>query len=762
MHITDRVRNIRIEIRGKVQGVGFRPFIFRQAKKYNLNGYVVNTTAGVLIEIAGNDNLIDNFLKSIQKDKPKLAEINNFKVTDIKSSVFSSFNIRNSIRTNTGPASILPDIASCPECVSEIFDPENRRYHYPFTNCTNCGPRYSIIESLPYDRENTTMNIFEMCSQCREEYENPNDRRFHAQPIACPVCGPHLILLDKYSNTINSQYDAIEKSVEILRSGKILAIKGLGGFQFLVNAKDDQAINNLRTRKKRERKPLALMIPDIAMLDELCTPSDEEIALLQTVESPIVLINKNVNNNIIAPNVAPNNYSLGVMLPYTPLHHLLMHEFNDPIVCTSGNFSEEPIIINNEDAIQRLKPIADYFLVHNRPIARPVDDSVAIIISGRPSIIRNARGYAPTEIDIEYSDRNILAVGSHMKNTIALKSGNRCYISQHIGDLNSKLTYNTFTETINTMTALYGITPDSVMSDKHQEYLSTIYAHSLEKPVIPVQHHYAHLLSCMLENHLKPPVLGVVLDGTGLGDDNTIWGGEFLAAYDNHFERIGHLKQFQMPGGDKAALEPRRSALSILYSIFGNDAFTLRDCHSTNAFIKEELVIIHKMLQQNINSPLTSSMGRLFDAVSSLLGLCQISDYEAEAAMNLEWAAAGISTDYYYEYDIVKNNHTYIIDWRLIIENLLTDIKNQTDIKLIATKFHNTIAEIIISMVKLVKIEQVAMTGGCFQNKYLTERIIYRLNQEKYEPYWHHLIPANDGGISAGQLNAGVISNKRK
>jgi hydrogenase maturation protein HypF len=762
LQITGKRKNVKIEIRGRVQGVGFRPFIFNQAIAYNLSGYVVNTNSGVLIEISGSDESIESFINSVKSEKPKLSVIESLATSESNRSVFNSFNILNSVKSVDGITSVLPDIATCPDCIEDIFTPANRRYLYPFTNCTNCGPRYSIIESLPYDRQNITMKIFSMCEKCRAEYENHRDRRFHAQPIACPDCGPHIELWDNSGKIINSKFDAIERCAEFLHHGRIVALKGLGGFQFLANARDDDAVELLRIRKRRAKKPLAIMIHSVDDLGKICHSTNEEICLLQAEISPIVLIDKSANNSYIAPGVAPDCSCFGVMLPYTPLHHLLMHQLDFPIVCTSGNISDEPIVIDEREAIGQLGKIADYFLVHNRPIFRAVDDSVVRIIAGQSSIIRSARGYVPVEIDIGQNNPGLLAVGSHLKNTIAITSGNKCIISQHIGDLGSRQTHEFFINTINGMTSLYRTENGKVICDKHPEYHSTVYAQTLDKPLVEVQHHYAHLMSCMLENRLEPPVLGIIFDGAGLGDDNLIWGGEFLVAHEDGYERAGHLRSYRLPGGDMAALEPRRVAISMLYDLYGEKAFSLTECHSIRAFDKNELVMIGNMLKRNFNCPVTSSMGRLFDAVSSLLGLCQKSDYEAEAAVVLESKTAGISFDDFYKFEIETSKIPYTIDWRPVIENILFDMQNRMAIKTIAAKFHNAVVEMTLSMAKLSGLNQVALTGGCFQNKYLAEKTICRLRQENFVPYWHNRIPANDGGISAGQIAAGLIRMKGK
>jgi hydrogenase maturation protein HypF len=525
------MKRIKIKIQGAVQGVGFRPFIYRLAAELQLKGWVINSSQGVFIEAEGNLPELESFLVRIYKEKPPQAFIQSLEHSLLDPAGYRKFEIRQSEETGKKTALVLPDIATCPDCLREIFDPGDRRYYYPFTNCTNCGPRFSIIEALPYDRLNTTMKKFPMCERCRSEYENPADRRFHAQPNACPDCGPQLEFWDNAGNVIASRQDALLSSVQVIREGKIVAIKGLGGFHLMVDAANPEAVQRLRLRKRREEKPFALMFPSLEDIKQHCFVSNLEERLLLSAESPIVLLQRRQQSQIrnpkseIAEGVVPGNPYLGVLLPYTPLHYILMDELGFPVVATSGNISDEPICFEEHEALKRLGDIADFFMVHNRPIIRHVDDSIARIMAGRELIIRRARGYAPLPITLKNSLPPTLAVGAHLKNTVAMAVKNQVFISQHIGDLETEASYRAFREVIDSFSRLYETEPVSVVCDGHPDYLSTQYARERGLPLTTVQHHYAHILSCMAENELEPPVLGISWDGTGYGSDGTIWGG---------------------------------------------------------------------------------------------------------------------------------------------------------------------------------------------------------------------------------------------
>jgi hydrogenase maturation protein HypF len=750
-----------------VQGVGFRPFIYRLAAEEGLAGWVVNSAQGVIIEVESDKPALEKFLLRIEKEKPPLSFIQSLEYAFLDPCGFSSFEILKSDHQGEKTALVLPDIATCPDCAREIFDPSNRRYRYPFTNCTNCGPRFSIIEALPYDRASTTMKSFEMCEACKEEYENPLDRRFHAQPTACPECGPHLELWMPDGSLAASRYRALLDTVDELRDGKIVALKGLGGFQLIADASNESAIEALRARKGREEKPFAVMFPSLDMVREECLVMPAEERLLRSPEAPIVLLNRNrvsiSRRSFIAPSVAPNNPYLGVMLPYTPLHHILMNELGFPIVATSGNLSDEPICIDEHEALERLQGIADVFLVHNRPIERHVDDSVVRIINGRMLVLRRARGFAPLPLHCKSgNDVTVLAVGGHLKNSIAMNVGSNVFISQHIGDLDTQQSCSAFQKVVGDFQRLYDVSPQLIACDLHPDYVSTKFARERTEPKVEVQHHYAHVAACMAENDIEGSALGVAWDGTGYGLDDTIWGGEFLLTDADSFRRFATFKPFPLPGGELAIQEPRRTAIGLLYALFGEDSLlTLRNA-STDAFSAQKLQVLQRMLVRTINSPLTSSAGRLFDAVASIAGIRQRTSFEGQAAMELEFALAGETTDERYEFAITSSRAPesgapmYCVDWKEMIVAIITEATDKVRSSLLAAKFHNTMTEVIVKIAQLAGERRVVLTGGCFQNKYLTERTVLRLEQEGFHPYWHQLVPPNDGGIAYGQVCAAL------
>lgn len=748
-----------ITVRGAVQGVGFRPFIYRLATEMALKGYVLNSPSGVSIELEGEKSLLDDFLLRLEKEKPSRAIITSLEFSFLDPIGFEKFEIKESKQGGEIYTLILPDIAVCSDCLAEMFDPKDRRYLYPFINCTNCGPRFSIIESLPYDRPNTSMKIFQMCEDCRKEYGNPLDRRFHAQPIACPVCGPHIELQNVDGKTLSSDNIALKEVVDLICQGKIIALKGLGGFQLLCDARSNNAVEQLRFRKHREEKPFALMFPTIASVKELCLVNHFEERLLLSPESPIVLLK--VQNQIehrgprISSLVAPNNPYLGVMLAYTPLHHLLMRELNFPIVATSGNLSDEPMCIDEKEALNRLSGIADYFLVHNRPIVRQVDDSLVRVLFGRESVLRRARGYAPLPISLNGKNsgsNSIIAVGGHLKNTVALKKGNDVFISQHIGDLETEESYSAFIKVIDDFKQLYEIQNPDVVCDMHADYLSSKYARKVSNNVIEVQHHEAHIAACRAENQVSGAALGVAWDGTGLGLDGTIWGGEFFSSRDDGFKHFAQFRKFPLPGGEAAIKEPRRSALGLLYAAFGESIFEENkylDILSVK-FSKTELQSLRRMLDRKFNCPVTSSVGRLFDAVSSLVGISDITKFEGQSAMKLEFSVDP-KIDDSYSFDII-DGELLIIDWKIMIDCILSEISNKTDPSVISSKFHNTLAHIILKVAQLLGENKIVLSGGCFQNVCLLQTSVKLLEQKGYKVYWHQRIPPNDGGISLGQI----------
>jgi hydrogenase maturation protein HypF len=758
-----RPLRVRVTIGGAVQGVGFRPFVYRLANDLDLKGWVSNSAQGVLIEAEGAQDRLAEFLRRVQTDKPPLALIQDAQQTFIDPVGDSVFEIHDSETNGHKTTLVLPDIATCPECHHEIFDPANRRYLYPFTNCTNCGPRYTIIGSLPYDRPNTTMKHFAMCEECRAEYENPLDRRFHAQPNACPKCGPHLELWDKTGHLLVGRHDALIQAANALRNGAIVAIKGLGGFQLVVDARNEAAVSALRHRKRREEKPFALMVPSLEMVRDQCETSDLEMSLLRSPEAPIVLLWRKQDiprcgHCRIARSVAPDNLYLGVMLPYTPLHHILMAELQFPIVATSGNLSDEPICIDEHEALERLSGIADLFLVHNRPIVRHVDDSVVRVMAGRQMVVRRARGYAPLPIRVRDPLPPLVAAGAHLKNTVAVAHGQNVFISQHIGDLETVQAFEASKRAAADLQKLYDLRPVAAVCDLHPDYLSTQAAEASGLPVIHVQHHYAHVLACMAEHDIEPPVLGVSWDGTGYGTDGTIWGGEFLRVGESGFERVAHLRPFRIPGSDRAVKEPRRVAIGLLYEMFGDDVFAMDLLAPVKAFLPKELSVLKAMLREGINSPITSSAGRLFDAMASILGLRQCVSFEGQAAMQLEFAAAHIATHGHYPFDIRSEE----VDWEPMIRAVLDDKRHHVPTGIIAARFHLALGEMIVAVARIVGAARVVLTGGCFQNCYLVERTIQRLQEEGFRPFWHEHVPTNDGGIALGQIVAAARELRRE
>lgn len=755
------IRRAQIVVEGAVQGVGFRPFIYRLAEEMRLPGWVSNTPQGVVIEVEGASPQLDEFARRIELEKPPHACIQSLRRSDCDPTGYTGFEIRASSSVGKRTALLLPDLATCEECRVELFDPQNRRFLYPFTNCTHCGPRFSIIESLPYDRPNTSMKIFPMCSECRTEYENPLDRRFHAQPNACPICGPHLEFWDEAGKIVACYHEALRAAAQAIREGRIVAVKGLGGFHLMADVRNGDAIIRLRQRKHREEKPFALMFPDLEAIEAECRVSKLEASLLKSPQSPIVLLER-IDSAVGGRRspldcIAPDNPYLGAMLPYTPLHSILLRELKAPVIATSGNRSDEPICIDEQEALQRLAGIADCFLVHNRPIVRHVDDSIVRVMAGREAILRRARGYAPAPIDLGRPLPPILATGAHLKNTIALSAGTNVFISQHIGDLETEPAYRAFQEVIGSFQNVYETAPERAACDLHPDYLSSQFALNTGLPLIQVQHHYAHVLSCMAENRIEPPVLGVAWDGTGLGLDGTIWGGEFLRATPDGFQRAAHLRTFPLPSGDRAVKQPRRVALGLLYERFGDEAFALANLAPLRAFAESELRLLRDMLKRQINSPRTSSAGRLFDAVASLLDIRQELAFEGQAAMQLEFALPNRCGDDAYPFAIIpagSESASMVVDWSPMLDALLADIRAGCAAAECSLRFHNGLADAIVAIARRVGEEKVALSGGCFQNRYLCERAIRRLREEGFQPFWHRLVPPNDGGISLGQIAA--------
>ena len=754
---------LRLTVCGAVQGVGFRPFVYRLARELGADGWVRNSTAGVVIEVEGRRSTLDAFRARLGADGPPRASIHSLEASWLDEAGYAGFQILSSMGEGPLSALVLPDIGICGDCRREILDPLNRRYRYPFTNCTNCGPRFSIIEALPYDRGNTSMKRFDMCPDCRREYDDPDDRRFHAQPNACPACGPHLALWDESGRALAGRDAALRGAVESIRAGRIVAVKGLGGFHLLVDARNEDAVRRLRARKHREEKPLAVMYADLASVDRDCTISAAEARVLTSPESPIVLLARRAGGPPeLAAAVAPGNPNLGVLLPYTPLHLLLMHDVAGPVVATSGNRTDEPICTDERDAVGRLGHIADVFLVHDRPIVRHVDDSIVRVMLDRELVLRRARGYAPLPLPIEPPSAPVLALGAHLKNTVALASGSNVFVSQHIGDLESAEASDAFVRVIADFQRLYDVTPVAVVADLHPDYRSSRYAETLGVPVARVQHHVAHVAACMAENDVKGPVLGVAWDGTGFGTDGTVWGGEFIAVGNATFTRVACLRPFRLPGGDRAIREPRRSALGVLQAIAGNGAIAVPS-KTAAAFCETEQALLLEAMARGVNSPVTTSAGRLFDAMASLSGLRQRAGFEGQAAMDLEFAIAP-GTPGVYPFALSEDPAAFavgswqapplVIDWAPMVRTLIADVEAGVPAGVVAGRAHNTMAEMIVAVAEFFNEPAVVLSGGCFQNRYLTERSVVRLREAGFRPYWHQRIPPNDGGISLGQIAA--------
>ena len=751
-----KTNRLRLVIRGAVQGVGFRPFVYKLASQMGLRGWVSNSSHGVLIEVDGLPEILTEFSARVQQEKPAISSIYSLEATYLDACGFENFEIRQS-QDGEKTALVLPDIATCPDCLAEVSDPVNRRYRYPFTNCTNCGPRFTIIQALPYDRSRTSMKTFVMCEDCISEYHDPANRRFHAQPNACPACGPRLQLWNIDGSTVAVGHAALLKAANAIRVGKIVAVKGLGGFHLMVAAHNEDAVCRLRARKRREEKPFAMLFPKLELLGQHCFISPLEERVLKSPEAPIVLLKRRAKVNSLAPSIAPHNPYFGVMLPYTPLHHLLMQELGFPVVATSGNISEEPICTHEHEALSRLAGIADLFLIHDRPIVRHADDSIVREIDGREMVLRRARGFAPLPIPQKESLPPLVAVGAHQKNAIAASVGSQVFISQHIGDLETEASFKAFQGAIEAFTEIYDLQSAALACDMHPDYLSTQYAVGTGRDVIPVQHHYAHVLSCMAENELQPPVLGVAWDGSGFGLDGTVWGGEFLLVEDSHFTRAAHMRTFPLPGGEKAVKEPRRAALGILYELFGREAFAIGS-PVRDAFTEDELRVLAGMLERNVNSPRTSSVGRLFDALASIANLRHVSKFEGQAAMELEYAITDGDEDSYTFR--ISSGKPIICDWEPMVRTLIS--QPNRPIGEVARKFHNTMTEAVVQIAEKTEQEKVVLTGGCFQNRYLTQSCIRRLKAAGFKVYWHQRVPPNDGGIALGQIVAAAAELKRR
>jgi len=749
------IKRARGAIQGIVQGVGFRPFVYQLASRYGLTGYVANTPVGVEIEVEGTEADIQGFARAVAAEHPPLACISDIHWEEITPRNEASFTIRKSQEGRERSALISPDVCICPDCLSEMRDPTNRRFRYPFINCTNCGPRYTIITDIPYDRAATTMRTFAMCRACQEEYDDPADRRFHAQPNACWECGPVPCLHDRDGNAISCE-DPIEACISLLQEGAILAIKGLGGFHLVVDASNHAAVVRLRKRKHREEKPLAVMVRDMDAARAIVHISDDEAALFCSRQRPIVLLKKRRSHGL-SSQVAPRNRYLGVMLPYTPLHCLLMEGPFRALVMTSGNMTEEPICIDNEAAFHRLKGIVDYFLTHNRDIYLRSDDSVLRAVDGVPRQIRRSRGYVPRPVFLSDAMKNlppVLAVGGELKNTVCLTKENRAFLSQHIGDMENLETLDFFSLTVSHLKQILEIAPEVVAHDLHPDYLSTRFARDQKEcPVAAVQHHHAHIVSCLAEHGLRGPVIGVAMDGTGLGLDGHIWGGEIIVSDLSSFNRRAHLEYIPLPGGDAAARNPWRMALIYLYKAYGEELFNL-----SIPFVRDlnqpEASIVLKLALKGVNSPLTSSCGRLFDAVSALLGLRRTIAYEGQAAVEVEMAQTG-RDEGVYPWEIGLEGNDWIMKTAGIIHGIVQDIQEGEGRGVIARRFHNTLIRMLMDVCARTReeteIEQVALSGGAFQNATLLTGLSRALDSDGFQVYTHAKVPSNDGGLCLGQ-----------
>ncbi len=744
-------------VRGVVQGVGFRPFVFNAARRLDLAGWVRNEADTVRIEVAGSASGVESFLRVLRETPPPQARIEGLDVVEVEpkgNHLPGRFEIRASQGVAAPRPTIPADLAICPECLAEIRGEGGRRYRYPFTNCTNCGPRWTIIERLPYDRLRTSMAGFEMCSECRGEYEDPGDRRFHAQPIACPVCGPRLELCDGMGRLLSTGDDALCQSAAAVVAGRIVAIKGLGGFQLLVDATSDDAVRRLRDRKRRYDKPLAVMIRSVDDVLDRCVLSSAETGALQGCEAPILLVRRRQDKAAlvdIAPSVAPANPYLGVMLPYTPLHQLLMDAIGRPVVCTSGNLSEEPMATTNDEAVKRLGSIADLFLVHDRPIVRPVDDSVVRLGPQGRQVLRRARGYAPQPIRLGRSGPCVLAVGGHLKNTVALALDDQAVLSQHVGDLDNLASINVHRRAIADLVEFFQCRPEAVACDLHPDYASTRTAEQLAAewnvPLIRVQHHHAHVAACMAEHRLDGPVLGFSWDGTGYGIDGTVWGGEVFEGCAGRFTRAAHLRTFALPGGDRASREPRCSAAGLLFEILGEKAAEV----AKSWFRPLELTNMVTLLQRRLNSPRTSSLGRLFDAVACLCGLAPVISFEGEAAMELEFVADDSEPGAYLLPERYGPEGA-VADWEPLVRAVLADRQSGVGIEHISARFHNAVVDWAEKVSARTAPRTVVLSGGCFQNLLLSKRIVERLSKTGAEVYTQGSVPPGDGGIALGQL----------
>jgi hydrogenase maturation protein HypF len=752
-----------VEVFGIVQGVGFRPYIYRLAAELRLTGTITNTAAGVTIEIQGSPEAVEDFLARLPVEAPPLARITSVAVRDLPPDHDRGFRILESRVGEKRRVLISPDVAICADCRRELFDPADRRFRYPFINCTNCGPRFTIVRDIPYDRARTSMAVFRMCAACQREYDDPLNRRFHAQPNACWECGPRVELWDNRGQPLETR-EPIAEAAARLRAGAVVAVKGLGGFHLAADATNAQAVECLRERKRRVEKPFAIMAPDLESIEQFCQVDAAARKLLSGPERPVVLLPKK-QPIAVAEAVAPRNRYLGVFLPYTPLHYLLFAESGFlALVMTSGNLSEEPIAIGNLEAVTRLGNLADFLLVHNRDILVRSDDSVLRVVGERPRQLRRSRGFVPVPVFLREELPPILAVGGELKNTLCLTKGRHAFLSQHIGDLENLESYRFFEEAVNHLERILETEPQLLAYDLHPDYFSTRWTlaqSGLER--VGVQHHHAHVASCMAENHLEERVIGFALDGTGYGSDGQIWGGEVLLADYREFVRAAHFAYVPMPGGAAAIAEPWRMAVSYLAQHFGRGFLDLH-IPFVEQLDRRRLEVVLRMLERKVNSPLTSSCGRLFDAVAALAGVRQRVNYEAQAAIELEMAMGDAGPDVAYPLALVEDGDGWVIDTHPLFQALVRDLRQALPVSAISRRFHNGLVEVLTRVAELLRkrtaLNRVCLSGGTFQNVYLLERLAQRLQAEGFKVFTHAEVPCGDGGLSLGQ--ALVAANRLK
>ena len=750
----------RLMIGGRVQGVGFRPFIYLLAKQYELAGWVANERGGVVIEIEGDAQSIDNFLIALRAHTPIQARIESLHSETIIGAGEVDFRIiENALASaidSDAELSIPVDLAICDNCRAELFDENNRRYRHPFIACCDCGPRWSALSTLPWNRANTALAAFALCTECNAEYSNPDNRRFHAQNNCCSNCGPQLAFWNRAGETLAEREFALRKAVDALRDGAIIAVKGLGGFHLMVDASNSAAISRLRERKQRPHKPLAVMFETLAQVEQYCEFDSAESALLTSVEAPIVLLRSRGNLPEI---LAPQNPHIGAILAYSPLHLLLLRDAGFPLVATSGNRSGEMLCSDEHDALKQLGDIADYFLVHDRPILQPIDDSVVQIAAGRPMLLRCARGYAPLDFALNESAQNdssneiLLALGGQQKNTMALADGKRIRVSPHIGDLGSAALDAALRHCVDALQSFANVRATQFVCDAHPDYRSSQLARALCDKPTKIQHHHAHIAAVMCEHNLNGEVLGIAWDGSGLGDDGTLWGGEFLLASRASYTRIASLRSFALPGGEAAVREPRRVALSLLHELSNGDLQRFSDLPLLREFSTAELDVLQAMLDRNVNCPRSSSVGRLFDAVAGLLGLQSVASFEGQAAMALQFAAERYEHEAVpFDFLIEKSVAIHRIDWWPLIESVIASIRENIAPELIAARFHSTLTSIAATIAKDSGSKRIVLAGGCFQNRLLLEKTIDALRKIDCEVFWPQRLPPNDGALALGQI----------